>query len=108
LRIQRGFQVDDDTIAEELIEKVGIGKHFIGEKHTLAHIRTEQWYPRLYSRLKRSEDVLSKEVLGERDLTMVARQRAKDIIKSHNAPPLEKGAQQKIRAIVAGAEKRLR
>jgi len=108
LRIQRGFEVDQETIAEDLIEKVGIGKHFLGEKHTLAHIQKEQWYPRLYSRIKRSEDVFNEEVLGKRDLAIVARQKAKDILKSHQVKPLEKDAQQKIRALVRDAEKRVR
>ena len=108
LRIQRGFEVDDDTLAEGLIEKVGVGKHFIGEKHTLAHIQKEQWYPRLYSRIKRSESVFNEEILGKRDLSMTARQKAKDILKSHQVKPLEKNLQQKIRAIVQAAEKRVR
>ena len=108
LRIQKGFEVNDETIAEDLIEKVGVGKHFIGEKHTLTHLRTEQWYPRLYSRVKKSEDILSPEILGKTDLAMVARQKAKDILKSHEVKPLEKEAQRKIRAVVVEAEKRVR
>jgi len=108
LRVQRGFEVNDDTIAEDLIEKVGVGKHFIGERHTLAHIQDEQWYPQLYSRVKKSEDVFSGEVLAKKDLAMVARQKAKDIIKSHRAKPLEKDVQQRIRALVSEAEKRAR
>jgi len=108
LRVKRGFEVNDDTIAESLIEKVGVGKHFIGERHTLAHIQEEQWYPQLYTRIKRSEDVFSGEVLAKRDLAMVARQKAKDIIKSHRAKPLEKDVQQRIRALVSEAEKRAR
>lgn len=108
LRIQRGFEVDEDTIAEELIEKVGVGKHFIGEKHTLAHIRSEQWYPRLYSRIKKSEDIFNEEVLAKRDLAMVARQKAKDILKSHQTKPLQNDIQQKIRTLVRDAERRAR
>jgi trimethylamine--corrinoid protein Co-methyltransferase len=107
LRIQRGFEVDEDTIAEDLIEKIGIGKHFIGEKHTLSHVQKEQWYPRLYSRIKRSEDIFNEDVLGKRDLAMVARQKAKDILKTHQAQPLEKDTQQKIRALVRNAERRV-
>jgi len=108
LRIQRGFEVNEDTIAEDLIEKVGVGKHFIGEKHTLTHIQKEQWYPRLYSRVKRSEDILSEAVLGKRDLAMLARQKAKDILKTHIPTALEKDVQQKIRVLVSDAEKRTR
>jgi trimethylamine--corrinoid protein Co-methyltransferase len=108
LRVQRGFEVDDDTIAEDLIEKVGVGKHFIGERHTLTHIQKEQWYPRLYSRIKRSEDIFNEDVLGKRDLAIIARQKAKEILKSHQAKPLERDVQQKIRTLVRDAEKRAR
>ena len=106
LRIQRGFEVNDDTIAEQLIEKVGVGKHFIGERHTLTHIQTEQWYPRLYSRIKRSEGIFNEDVLGKRDLAMIARQKAKHILKTHQVESLENDIQQKIRNIVRDAEKR--
>jgi trimethylamine--corrinoid protein Co-methyltransferase len=108
LRIQRGFKVNEDTIAEDLIEKVGVGKHFIGERHTLKHLQTEQWYPRLYSRIKKSEDILDEAVIGKKDLAMTARQKAKDILKSHEVKPLQKDIQQKIRAIVRDAEKHVR
>jgi trimethylamine--corrinoid protein Co-methyltransferase len=108
LRIQRGFEVNEDTIAEELIEKVGVGKHFIGERHTLKHLQTEQWYPRLYSRVKKSEDFLDESVIGKKDLAIPARQKAKDILKSHQVKPLPNDVQQKIRAIVRDAEKRAR
>ena len=107
LRIQRGFEVNEETIAEDLIEKVGVGKYFLGEKHTLMHAMKEQWYPRLYSRIKRTENVFNEEILGKRDLAMVARQKAKEILKSHQVRPLEKEAQQKIRAIVRDAERRV-
>jgi trimethylamine--corrinoid protein Co-methyltransferase len=108
LRIQKGFVVDEETIAENLIEKVGVGKHFISERHTLAHVHDEQWYPRLYSRIKKSEDVFNEEALGKKDLAMTARQKAKDILKSHQVRPLERDVQQKIRALVHDAEKRVR
>jgi hypothetical protein len=39
---------------------------------------------------------------------MVARQKAKDILKSHEVKPLEREAQRKIRVLVLEAEKRVR
>jgi len=104
LRIARGFDVDEENLAVELIKKVGVGKHFLGEKHTLIHAR-KHWYPRLYTRFKGSEDVWNEEILGKKDLAAKARQKAKEILASHEIEPLEKDVQQKIRKLVIEAER---
>lgn len=39
-----GIEVNEETIAEELIHEVGIGGNFIAEEHTAMHIR-ENWWP---------------------------------------------------------------
>lgn len=105
LRIARGFEVDDESLAVELIKKVGVGKHFVGERHTLKHVK-EHWYPRLYSRVKKIEDMWNEEILGKKDLAVVARQRAKEMISTHQPEPLEKDVQQKISALVHDATRR--
>jgi len=108
LRIARGFQVNEETLAVDLIKRVGVGKHFIGERHTLKHVTEEQWYPRLYSRFKGSEDVWNEEMLGKKDLAVTARQKTKEILASHEPEPLEKDVQQKIRTLVREAERRVK
>jgi len=45
----RGIPVNDDTLAVDLIDKVGPGGHYLQEEHTFAHFR-EVWYPRLFDR----------------------------------------------------------
>ncbi len=107
LRIARGFEVNEETLAVDLIKKVGVGSHFLGEKHTLKHVRGEQWYPRLYSRVKKSEDFWNEEILGKKDLALTARQRSKEILASHQVQPLEKDVKEKIRMLVREAEGRL-
>jgi len=44
-RMAQGIEVDDDTIALDVINKVGIGKDFLGQRHTLEHFRTEHFIP---------------------------------------------------------------
>ena len=104
LRIARGFEADEESLAVDLIKKVGVGKHFVGERHTLKHVK-EHWYPSLYSRLKKSEDGWNEEILGRKDLAVIARQRAKEILATHEPKPLEKGIQERIRALVHQATK---
>lgn len=45
-----GFTVDAETIAGELIERVGIGGDFIAEEHTAAHLGRSWWRSRLFER----------------------------------------------------------
>ena len=44
-QVPLGFEVDEETLALEVIEKVGPGEHFLGEPHTLRHMR-EAWTSR--------------------------------------------------------------
>jgi len=105
LKVAEGFEVNEETLAVDSIKKVGVGNHFLGEKHTLKHVG-EYWYPRLYSRVKKSEDFWNLELLGKKDLAGVAREKAKDILATHQAEPLEKDVQKGIHTIVSNAEKR--
>jgi len=49
-RVMRGFQVDEDTLAEEVMTRVGVRGNFLTEEHTLRHFRQELWFPRLCDR----------------------------------------------------------
>ena len=40
-RIIRGIEVNDDTLAVELIKKIGPGKDFLSQKHTREYMSTE-------------------------------------------------------------------
>lgn len=45
-----GFEVNAETIAEELIHEVGIGGNFIAEEHTAAHFHDSWWQAKLFQR----------------------------------------------------------
>lgn len=45
-----GFEVNSETIAEELINSVGIGGNFTAEEHTVEHLRESWWFSKLFSR----------------------------------------------------------
>lgn len=49
-RNMRGIEISDETLALDVIDRVGPGGHFLSDKHTLKHFRKEQWYPRWLSR----------------------------------------------------------
>jgi len=50
MRAVDGIQVNDETLAFDLIKKIGPGGHFVAERHTRRHMRSEQFVPRLSNR----------------------------------------------------------
>jgi trimethylamine--corrinoid protein Co-methyltransferase len=49
-RLARGFEVNEDTLAYDLIREIGPGGIFTGTEHTVRHYRKEHWQPSLFSR----------------------------------------------------------
>jgi len=105
-RIARGLELNEETLATDVIKKVGIGGHFLAEKHTLNHVRTEQWFPHLYRRIQKPEESWDFQKLGETDLAVEAREKAKVILKTHHPKPLEADVRNKIRSLVEAAHRR--
>lgn len=48
--ILEGVKVDEDTIAYNLIESVGIGGNYVAEEHTALNMRMNYWRSRLFNR----------------------------------------------------------
>jgi trimethylamine--corrinoid protein Co-methyltransferase len=101
-RIARGVEVNDETLAVDVIREVGPGGHFLSHKHTLKWVR-DAFMPQLFDR--KSEVTWIK--AGKKQIYEIARERAKQILKEHSSEPLPKDVQQKISDIVKRAEKEL-
>lgn len=86
-RFKRGIEVSEETMAVDLIDKVGIGGHYIQEQHTLTHFRSETWLPRLLDR----SIIDDWEAAGRKDLA----QRTKEYIGSILKQPGEKKISEK-------------
>jgi trimethylamine--corrinoid protein Co-methyltransferase len=50
-RVLRGIKVGEETLASQVIEKVGPGGHFVLEDHTVEHMMNEFFYPALAVRM---------------------------------------------------------
>jgi trimethylamine--corrinoid protein Co-methyltransferase len=48
-----GIKVTPETLAVDVIERVGPGGHYLAQDHTRAHFRTEMWIPTLMNRQMR-------------------------------------------------------
>ena len=52
-RVLCGIEVNDDTLATELLIEKGPGNDFLAEEHTVRHMRSEFYMPKLANRQKR-------------------------------------------------------
>jgi len=78
-----GVPVSSETLALDVMDKVGPGGSYLAEEHTLRHFR-EIWYPRLFDRTPLSKSgVDAGPSLGKR-----LRERTLEIIEKGEAEPL--------------------
>ncbi len=83
-RFIQGIEVTSETIARELIEKVGPGGHFLEEAHTYKHFRNELWKPNLM--MRKGFDEWHHQ--GAKDMATRIQEKLKNIIEHHKIPPL--------------------
>jgi trimethylamine--corrinoid protein Co-methyltransferase len=101
-RAVKGIAVNKDTLATKLIDSVGPGGQFLGEKHTVDYLMSEQYFPKLGDRRSREEWKAD----GARELKDVARDEAKRILKEYEPTPLAKDVEAELNHIVRAIEKR--
>ncbi|MEW6425319.1 MAG: trimethylamine methyltransferase family protein, partial [Bacillota bacterium] len=84
MRAVRGIEVNEETLAEEVIRRVGPGGNFLTEEHTLKHFKGEFFYPRISDRQNRK--IWEKQ--GAKDAADRARERAAKLLKKHQPLPV--------------------
>lgn len=102
-RLAQGIEVNDETLALDVIRKVGPGGNFLAERHTLDYLRKEHFIPELTDR--RSYDAWLKD--GAKSIVERAKERVKTILEKHRPEPLEKDVQKEIEDIMKRADKDL-
>ena len=100
-RLIRGEWADDETLALDVIEKVGIGKDYLAQKHTMKYLRTDHFMPTLIDR--RSEDAWS--TTGKKTMRDSAREKVKEILATHKVPGLPDSANKELAAIIEKVKK---
>jgi len=76
LRAVKGIEVNNDTLAFDIIKEVGPGGHFVSSKHTRSHMRNEHYEPTLSNRKLRERW----EEQGSKDTFMRAKERVAEIL----------------------------
>ncbi len=102
LRFAQGFEVNDETLAVDVIHKVGPGGIFLGEKHTLKHFR-ERWM----SRLSDIDSFETWEKKGSKSIDKMAHEKVKEILATHKPEPIPEDVEKEISGILQRAEAEL-
>ena len=94
----RRFELNDDTLALDVIHKVGPGGHFLGEKHTLEHFKKEIWSREL-------SDTFILDSAAKGTVTERAKAKVREILATHRAPPIEEAVHREMGRILGDAKK---
>ena len=102
LRSAKGIEVNDETLATEVIDRIGPGGNYLADKHTVQWFKKERYNPKLSSRETRNVW----ERLGSKDIREKATKQARKILAEHEPEPIDKTVWKKIETIIKGVEKR--
>jgi trimethylamine--corrinoid protein Co-methyltransferase len=92
-------EIDDETLALDLIDKIGPDGSFLDSDHTMKHFR-ERWYPQVFERGNYDQWMET----GGLSLDLRAAQQVDTILEGHQPEPLPEDVQQQLKAIVQRAE----
>ena len=95
-RMKRGIPVNDDMLALDAIREVGPEGHFLIHGHTLKHLRSTQWRPKLLYRVGHDKW----EETGTPSLLDRARKRLHEIMENHRPVAIAKEKAQAIQSLV--------
>jgi len=94
-RLRRGFTVDADTLAYDVIAKVGPGGNYLMEDHTVERCRTEFWKPSVVDR-----SGLEAWMATRQDAVARARARWQKLVRDHKDPELDEVTSRQLAAYV--------
>ena len=98
----RGFGVNKEALAVDVIKEIGSAKNFLTHTHTLRHMRSQS-QPELIDR-KGIEDW---KAAGGTDIYQRAAEKVKSILENHKPEPLMEDVSTKIRSIIKETENEL-
>ena len=99
-RVISGIDFEDTLMGVDLIKEIGIGGHFLSERHTLEHLRSEQVQSTVIDRRVREDWV----GMGSKSIIQSANEKAAELIRSHKPDPLPEDMAKELKRIVKSAE----
>lgn len=98
MRAVAGIEVNEETLAFDLLKEAGPGGHFVSSRHTRRHMRTELYNPCLSDRENRDQW----EQLGAKDAWARATEVVKSVLGSPATAVLSADVRDKIRSEISG------
>ncbi|MGA1871348.1 MAG: trimethylamine methyltransferase family protein [bacterium] len=102
MRAVQGIKVNDETLAFDLLKKIGPGGHFVSSRHTRRYMRQEHYMPALCDRSTREE--WNKQ--GSMGTKERARRKVEAILNQPERPVLEQKIRKRIREEIKGVDHR--
>jgi len=99
-RVLQGIAVNKDTIALDVIKKVGPNGNYLGERHTMKYMRSELSTTTLINRRMRE----NWEKAGAKDMAQVANEQAREILENYKPIPLPADVAKRIHDLVVEGE----
>lgn len=104
-RLRRGFAVDEEALAVDVIASVMDGsRNFLAEMHTVRYLRAGEVLP---TRLAERRDWHTWDRAGREDMAARAQARARRLLAEHEVPPLTSEQEQELDNIMQAAAKDL-
>jgi trimethylamine--corrinoid protein Co-methyltransferase len=99
IQYSRGLEVNEETLALDVIQAVGPRGNYLGERHTVGHFR-ERWKSRI-------ADIDAFEIWekqGSKELHAVATEKVREILATHKPEPFSDAVEQELLYILKKAE----
>jgi trimethylamine--corrinoid protein Co-methyltransferase len=102
LRLARGIEVEESTLAVELIKEVGWEGNYLAQRHTAQNFRREHFLPKLLPRDVRQ----TWEEKGAKTTLDLARERARAILAKHEPRVLDPAVERELQAYASMVRER--
>jgi trimethylamine--corrinoid protein Co-methyltransferase len=100
-RLMEGVNVCDETLAVDVIEKVGPGGTFLTHRHTREWFEKEMTFPKIFER----GSLPDWQRAGSKDARQRANEKAREILKEHWPEPLDPDIKKRLIEYVKKIEK---
>ena len=102
-RFSRGFEVNEETLAFDVIRETGHGGFFGGTDHTVEHYRKEHWQPKVFSR-----EGINAWLAGEKKTDVdIAKEICKQVMKEPAVYGIDDKTEKELAKVIEKAKKTL-
>jgi trimethylamine--corrinoid protein Co-methyltransferase len=92
LRVARGIEVNDESLALDMIKQVGFSGNYLSEMHTAKHFRDEHFIPQLLPR----DTYEAWRKAGAKSALDLAKERAREILANHQPHTLDPAVEREL------------